>query len=165
MIRSSYPLSAIVVVLSLTVLGACTVMVKEPAHASMSTTGVQSRHGARTSQPAEVSLASTTHASLPAAGARASQPAGAPPQASCSRRRGQPAGASGQSACDVHTGTRCYWMENTSGHFCWVPADWAATFEECYAMDSCDGGKGESNGGCYKWADSSQADRVRWPNQ
>ena len=72
---------------------------------------------------------------------------------------------SAHDACAVHTGTGCYWMENESGRYCWVPAQWADDYEGCYAMDSCDGGKGESNGGCYKWADSSHAERARWPNQ
>jgi hypothetical protein len=80
-------------------------------------------------------------------------------------RTGQPAVAPGQTECPVYTGTDCYWMETDSGRYCWVPAEWADTLEGCYAMDSCDGGMGESNGGCYKWADGSLAERARWPNQ
>ena len=75
---------------------------------------------------------------------------------------GPPAEAPGERACAVYTGTGCYWMENTSGRYCWVPADRADSFAGCYAMDSCDGGKGHSNGGCYKWAQSSEAERVPW---
>ncbi|WP_437986834.1 hypothetical protein [Sorangium sp. So ce117] len=30
-------------------------------------------------------------------------------------------------ACASFEGTGCYWMENTSGDYCWVPADWAST--------------------------------------
>lgn len=131
MIRSSVSLPAILILLSLTNLVACTVMVKEPPRASARGTGTVHGHG---------------HGHRHGHGT-AQSPGATPP-----------------SACAVHTGTGCYWMENNSGHYCWVPADWAATFEECHAMDSCDGGKGESNGGCYKWATSSTADRSPWPN-
>ncbi|WP_159397669.1 hypothetical protein [Sorangium cellulosum] len=53
-------------------------------------------------------------------------------------------------------------MENTSGNYCWVPASWAGSVDDCYALDSCDGGLGQSGGGCYKWADSSDGDRYPW---
>ncbi|WP_437516006.1 hypothetical protein [Sorangium sp. So ce1099] len=66
-------------------------------------------------------------------------------------------------ACASFEGAGCYWMENTSGDYCWVPADWAPTVEDCFAMDSCDGGLGASGGGCYKWADGSGEDRYPWP--
>jgi hypothetical protein len=48
----------------------------------------------------------------------------------------------------------CFWMENTSGRFCWEPR--VHTFEDCQALDACgEGGGGESVTGCYKWATSS----------
>ncbi len=57
---------------------------------------------------------------------------------------------------------QCYWMENTSGNFNWVPAGWAPSKQDCYAQDSCDGGLGQSGGGCYKWATDPQAARQPW---
>ena len=60
----------------------------------------------------------------------------------------------------------CYWMENYSKKFEWVLAETVykrvLTKEECFELDSCDGGKGFSNGGCYKWASSATADREHW---
>ena len=54
----------------------------------------------------------------------------------------------------------CYWMENASGRFEWVPAEIGGLYrgegyQRCFELDSCDGGKSESGGGCYKWARSS----------
>lgn len=61
---------------------------------------------------------------------------------------------------------QCYWMENYSGRFEWVPANpvYQKTLNklECYSLDSCDGGGGQSGGGCYKWAISPQAERIPW---
>jgi hypothetical protein len=144
MIRYRVSLSALVPLLLVAVLAACTVRVKGKAGASATP---DSRHG-HVSQPAPDSRHG--HMSQPAPDSRhghVSQPAPAP------------------DACAVHTGTGCYWMENESGRDCWVPAEWADTYEGCYAMDSCDGGKGQSSGGCYKWAEGSHATRARWPNQ
>lgn len=62
--------------------------------------------------------------------------------------------------CEVFEGEGCFWMENTSGHYCWVPAPY--DFEGCFAADSCDGGLSYSGGGCYKWADGSQGQRHSW---
>jgi hypothetical protein len=146
MIRYRVSLSALAPLLLVTALTACAVRVKgtagEPA------TPVQ-RHG-HVSQPAPDSRHG--HVSEPAPGSRHGHVT-------------QPAQGSAQDACAVHPGTGCYWMETESGRYCWVPAEWADDYEGCYAMDSCDGGKGESNGGCYKWADSSHAERARWPNR
>ncbi len=51
---------------------------------------------------------------------------------------------------------RCYWMENYSGSYLWVPAKNVygreVSRDECFELDSCNGGKGKSGGGCYKWA-------------
>jgi hypothetical protein len=65
-------------------------------------------------------------------------------------------------ACTPYLGQRCYWMENTSGNSCWVPATGVGSFQGCYAMDSCNGGLGRSGGGCYKWADCSGCARYPW---
>lgn len=63
-------------------------------------------------------------------------------------------------------GFQCYWMENVSGKWEWVSTEvvglGSMTKEECYAMDSCDGGQGYSAGGCYKWAKSAQSEREPW---
>ncbi|MFO0551534.1 MAG: hypothetical protein U0271_24315 [Polyangiaceae bacterium] len=64
--------------------------------------------------------------------------------------------------CEEYTGLRCYWMENTSGNYCWVPATWARDKVDCHALDSCDGGLGQSGGGCYKWAAGTSAPRHPW---
>lgn len=65
-------------------------------------------------------------------------------------------------SCTPYLGEQCYWMENTSGSYCWVPATWVGSFQDCYRMDSCDGGLGESGGGCYKWAQCSGCARYPW---
>ena len=64
-------------------------------------------------------------------------------------------------------GPFCYWMENSSGRFEWVPAEVGGMYrgegyDRCFALDSCNGGLGESSGGCYKWARASHAPAVRW---
>ena len=64
-------------------------------------------------------------------------------------------------ACTPYLGDQCYWMENTSGNFCWVPRP-GVSFQNCYALDSCDGGLGHSGGGCYKWAACSGCTRLPW---
>ncbi|MFZ5630323.1 MAG: hypothetical protein ACOY5B_14425 [Spirochaetota bacterium] len=63
----------------------------------------------------------------------------------------------------------CYWMENASGRFEWVPAEVGGMYggegyERCFALDSCSGGLGESSGGCYKWARAANAPAVNWVN-
>lgn len=57
---------------------------------------------------------------------------------------------------------QCYWMENVTGRYDWVPATWVESFESCFAMDSCDGGEGQSGGGCYKWAACPTCTRAPW---
>jgi hypothetical protein len=105
-------LSALVPLLLVTALAACTVRVKGTAGASAPPV----RHHGHVSQSAP----DLRHGHV-----------------------NQPAPDSAHSACAVHTDTGCYWMENESGRYCWVPAEWADTYEGCYAMDSCDGGKGQ----------------------
>jgi hypothetical protein len=63
---------------------------------------------------------------------------------------------------------QCYWMENHSGEYKWVPSESIVgikrkiTKTECYKLDSCDGGLGYSNGGCYKWAFGAEDNRIPW---
>ncbi len=61
---------------------------------------------------------------------------------------------------------QCFWMENSSGEFKWLPASKVyrkeLTKHECLKFDSCDGGEGLSGGGCYKWATSPDAPRIPW---
>jgi hypothetical protein len=63
---------------------------------------------------------------------------------------------------------QCFWMEIYSGKFKWVPADTIhhrmLTKQECFERDSCDGGLGRPGGGCYKWATSPDAPRIKWKN-
>ncbi len=65
-----------------------------------------------------------------------------------------------------YDGNQCYWMENVSGRYEWVATDVVGfgsfSKEDCFAMDSCDGGLGQSGGGCYKWAKSPQGEREPW---
>jgi len=60
----------------------------------------------------------------------------------------------------------CYWMENYSGNYNWVPVTEISLFNiskaECFALDSCDGGLGLSGGGCYKWAEGANEPRESW---
>ena len=66
-------------------------------------------------------------------------------------------------ACATVDGVGCYWMENESGNSCWIAApEGAISFEECAALDACNGGGGESGGGCYKWSDGSDGERTSW---
>ena len=65
-------------------------------------------------------------------------------------------------------GANCYWMENYSGKFEWVSTKEALNLEmdkqTCYESDSCDGGRGFSNGGCYKWSKGANGKRLPWDN-
>ena len=68
--------------------------------------------------------------------------------------------------CQNFTGTGCYWQENTSGNFCWVPSPsgFPSTVADCQSLDSCSSnGGGLSGGGCYRWADCSLCDTI-YPN-
>lgn len=74
-------------------------------------------------------------------------------------------------SCKTYThikeyGASCYWMENYSGKFEWISVKDALgkkySKEECFAADSCDGGLGESGGGCYKWAKTASSSRFSW---
>jgi hypothetical protein len=55
---------------------------------------------------------------------------------------------------------QCYWMENVSGQFKWVANTMSK--QDCYRMDSCNGGMKMSGGGCYKWAASPTANPEPW---
>jgi len=72
----------------------------------------------------------------------------------------------GHSLCKKEAKPQCFWMENYSGNFKWVPAETIyhrmLTKQECFELDSCDGGLGKSSGGCYKWATSPDAPRIKW---
>jgi MYXO-CTERM domain-containing protein len=85
----------------------------------------------------------------------------APPSSAGDAGNAGDAGDAGAGSCARYMGTGCYWMENTSGNYCWVPAPWASSFYQCYVLDSCSG-LGESGGGCYKWADRSDGDGYPW---
>jgi hypothetical protein len=159
MLRARFSLSAIVALLCLTDLSACVVATRGQPHVTR-THGHVHRAPARhvhhrpvrhrhVGAPGAVVVVDAHVAPAPVYVVPASEPVHAAP-------------APAQSPCAAYSGTGCYWMENSSGNYCWVPADWANTFEECFAMDSCDGGRGESGGGCYKWAESSHANRVAW---
>jgi len=67
---------------------------------------------------------------------------------------------------DIEKDATCYWMENYSGKFEWVATEVALGLkydkQECFNADSCDGGLGESNGGCYKWAKTANSPRFEW---
>lgn len=56
----------------------------------------------------------------------------------------------------------CYWMSNNAGNP-WVPAPQGkVSKEQCFDLDSCNGGKGTSGGGCYKWAANAGAKGTSW---
>ena len=61
---------------------------------------------------------------------------------------------------------KCYWMENISGKYEWVSTedyfDMKFSKKDCFILDSCDGGLGVSNGGCYKWAKTANGLRIKW---
>jgi hypothetical protein len=68
--------------------------------------------------------------------------------------------------CENFTGTGCYWMENTSGNFCWVysPSGFPSDVAHCQDLDSCSPNGGHSSGGgCYRWADCSLCSTI-YPN-
>lgn len=54
----------------------------------------------------------------------------------------------------------CYWMSNVDSH--WEPMPWVETEAACFALDSCNGGLGQSGGGCYKWALGPNAPARPW---
>lgn len=45
---------------------------------------------------------------------------------------------------------QCYWMENYTGDSCWLPTSYDEA--QCFALNSCGEGGGQSGGGCYMWA-------------
>jgi hypothetical protein len=66
-----------------------------------------------------------------------------------------------QTVCAIDTREGCYWMENTTGSYCWVYWE-DTTIARCWQLDSCDGGASMSGGGCYKWADGAHSERTPW---
>ncbi len=66
----------------------------------------------------------------------------------------------------TESSAQCYWMENTTGNYTWVKAHSIdgpmLTKDRCFQLDGCDGGKGLSGGGCYKWAYSADGKRLPW---
>jgi hypothetical protein len=60
---------------------------------------------------------------------------------------------------------KCFWMENTSGTYTWTEAAGAPNRNDCFRLDSCNGGKGQSGGGCYKWAATVDSPAEPWPGQ
>ncbi len=58
-------------------------------------------------------------------------------------------------------GYNCYWMENQSGKYQWVIYP-GPSKSQCFALDSCNGGLKQSNGGCYKWASSPNGKPEPW---
>jgi hypothetical protein len=71
------------------------------------------------------------------------------------------------SPCTNFVGEGCYWMENDSGNYCWVPAGgFPLDVPTCQFLDSCStGGGGGSGGGCYRWSTCSLCATVYppWP--
>ena len=75
------------------------------------------------------------------------------------------------SPCQLYSfeANTCFWMENYSGNYCWVPAE--RSFTNCQASDSCSPGGGAypGPGGCYKWSMSSDTitypDANGWPDK
>lgn len=65
-----------------------------------------------------------------------------------------------------HVESSCFWMENRSGTSQWIPAETVYGREllksDCYALDSCGGGLGQSGGGCYKWSAGPDAPSEAW---
>jgi len=54
----------------------------------------------------------------------------------------------------------CYWMTHDGSQ--WISVSEVATKKQCFALDSCSGGQGQSGGGCYKWAKSPSAPGAPW---
>jgi len=64
---------------------------------------------------------------------------------------------------------KCYWMENFSGEYQWIAVEGnlsdtvqGISKKSCFALDSCNGGLGQSGGGCYKWALSNDKMPEPW---
>lgn len=54
----------------------------------------------------------------------------------------------------------CYWLSNVTNE--WQEWPEAPTRQRCFELDSCSGGRGDSGGGCYKWAASANAPQNNW---
>lgn len=44
---------------------------------------------------------------------------------------------------------QCYWLSNVTNQWQTMPD--VENRQQCYELDSCSGGLGQSGGGCYKW--------------
>jgi hypothetical protein len=75
-------------------------------------------------------------------------------------------GAAAGCATQPEGSKRCFWMENISGKFSWIDAyavyHKQLSKQDCFHLDSCDGGQSASGGGCYKWANSPEGEREPW---
>jgi hypothetical protein len=54
----------------------------------------------------------------------------------------------------------CYWMTQDGSR--WEARSDVSNKQECFALDSCSGGLGQSGGGCYKWARGADKPGVKW---
>lgn len=54
----------------------------------------------------------------------------------------------------------CFWLSNRGEG--WVRMPQLRTEQQCFEMDSCDGGLGHSIGGCYMWSTAADAPRRPW---
>jgi hypothetical protein len=72
---------------------------------------------------------------------------------------GERCAAGGCTVCPLVEGLACYWLDcfNYGDNCCWDLNGFPASDPAgCQDLDSCNaGGGGESGGGCYKWANSS----------
>ncbi|WP_440055252.1 hypothetical protein ACSLBF_03685 [Pseudoalteromonas sp. T1lg65] len=59
----------------------------------------------------------------------------------------------------------CFWMQNSNG-YPWVPAPQGkVTKQQCYNLNSCGDGGGQSLGGCYKWAAGADQPPQPWASE
>lgn len=63
---------------------------------------------------------------------------------------------------------QCYWEKNYVHEHKWLPAQEVIgekyNKSSCYAADSCNGGLGQSGGGCYKWSVEPNGKAIAWDN-
>lgn len=61
----------------------------------------------------------------------------------------------------VPSSAACFWLEQGTAAN-WKPWTKITTKQGCFEQDSCYGGLGRSNGGCYKWSANAAAAREPW---